>query len=83
MNNRSVQKNITSNSYLVHYKQCQGEKNEKQVTSFTKWRLGDNIVPRLMECLTPTVSFDLCMDNFFTSLCLFVYLQILELTAFE
>ena len=30
-----------------------------------KWGLGDNVVLRLMECLTPTVSFDLFMDNYF------------------
>ena len=38
---------------------------------------------RLMECLTPTVSFDLFMDNYFTSFRLFVCLPTLELTTFE
>ena len=36
-----------------------------------------------MECLTPTVSFDLFMDNYFTSFRLFVCLPTLELTTFE
>ena len=36
-----------------------------------------------MECLTPTVSFDLSMDNYFTSFRLFVCLPTLELTTFE
>ena len=48
-----------------------------------KWGLGDNVVLRLMECLTPTVSFDLFMDNYFTSFRLFVCLPTLELTTFE
>ena len=45
--------------------------------------LGDNVVLRLIECLTPTVSFDLFMDNYFTSFRLFVCLPTLELTTFE
>ena len=48
-----------------------------------KWGLGDNDVLRLMECLAPTVSFDLFMDNYFTSFGLFVSLPTLELTTFE
>ena len=36
-----------------------------------------------MECLTPTVSFDLSMDNYFTYFRLFVCLPTLELTTFE
>ena len=36
-----------------------------------------------MECLTPTVSFDLSMDNYFISFRLFVCLPTLELTTFE
>ena len=30
-----------------------------QISSSTEWRLGENVVLRLMECLTPTVKFDL------------------------
>ena len=36
-----------------------------------------------MECLTPTVSFDLFMDNYLTFFCLFVCLPTLELTIFK
>ena len=75
--------NIKSNSYLVRYKSCQGVKKEKQIASSTKWGLGDNVVLQLMECLIPAVSFDLFMDSYFTSLCLFVCLPTLELRTFE
>ena len=75
-------RNIKSNSYLVHYRPYQGTKKGKQVASSTKWGLGDNVVLRLMECLTPTVSFDLFMDNYFTSFRLFVCLPTLVLTTF-
>ena len=37
----------------------------------------------MMECLTPTVSFDLFLDNYFTSFRLFVCWPTLELTTFE
>ena len=76
-------RNIKSNSYLVHYRPYQGTKKGKQVASSTKWGLGDNVLLRLMECLTPTVSFDLFMDNYFISFRLFVCLPTLELITFE
>ena len=38
-----------------------------KVSSSTKWRSGENVVLRLMECLTPTVSFDIFMDNYLIS----------------
>ena len=31
-----------------------------------KWRLQENVILLLMECLTPSVSFDVFMDNYFT-----------------
>ena len=34
-----------------------GVKKEKQFASSIKWGLGDNVVLRLIECLTRTVSF--------------------------
>ena len=76
-------RNIKSNSYLVHYRPYQGTKKGKHFASSMKWGLGDNDVLRLMECLAPTVSFDLFMDNYFTSFGLFVSLPNLELTTFE
>ena len=69
-----LKRNIKSNFYLVYYRPYQGTKKGKQVASFTKW---------LMECLTPTVGFDLFMDNYFTSFHLFVCLPTLELTTYE
>ena len=75
--------NIKSNSYLVHYRPYQCAKKGKEVVSSTKWGLGDNIVLRLMECLTPIISFDLLMDNYFASFRLFVCWPALELTEFE
>ena len=83
INNKSIQEEIKSNSYLVHYRPYQDTKKEKQFASSTKWGLGDNVVLRPMECLTPTVSFYLFMDNYFTSFCHFVCLPTLELTTFE
>ena len=55
-----------------------------KVSSSTKWRLGESVVLRLMECLTPTVSFDIFVDNLM--ICgghLFVCLPASELTTFE
>ena len=51
-----------------------------KVSSFTNWRLGENIVLKLMKCLTPIVSFDIFMDNYLTS---FVCLPTFELTTFK
>ena len=50
-----------------------------KVSSSTEWRLGENVVLRSMECLTPTVKFNV----FKTILHLFVSLSTLELTTFE
>ena len=47
-----------------------------KVFSFNKRRLGENVVLRLMECLTPSVSFDIFMDNYFTSFRLLTLLGI-------
>ena len=37
-----------------------------KVSSSTKWRLGEDVVLQLMECLTPSVRFDIVMDTYFT-----------------
>ena len=39
-------------------------------SSSTKWRLRENVLLQLMECLTPTVGSDILIDNYFTSFCL-------------
>ena len=48
---------------------CTMGKHSK-VSSSTKWRLGENVVLGLMECLTPTFSFDIFIDNYFIYFCL-------------
>ena len=70
-------RNIKSNSYLVHYRPYQCANKGKQVASSTKWALGDNVVLRLIECLTPTVSFDsVWLFYIFLSFCLFTRLGV-------
>ena len=62
--------------YVVQFRQYQGAKKRKQVASSTRWRLGENVVLLLMECLTSTVSFDIFMGNYFTSIRLLTYIGI-------
>ena len=52
-----------------------------KVSSSTKWRLGENVVLQLMICLTPTVSFDIFMDNYFTSFRLLTHLGVNNIRA--
>ena len=54
---------------------CRMVKDSK-VSSSTKWRLRENIVLRLMECVTPSVSFDIFMDNYFTFFRLLTHLEV-------
>ena len=44
-----------------------------KVSSSPKWELKESVVLRLMECLTPSVSFDIFMDNYFISFCLLTH----------
>ena len=53
----------------------------KQGASTTKWGLVENIVLQLVECLTPTVSFDIFMDNYFTSFRLLSHLGVNNIRA--
>ena len=48
---------------------------------FCKWRLGKNVVLRLMECLNLSVSFDTFMDNYFTSFRLLTHLGVNNIRA--
>ena len=52
-----------------------------KVSSSTKWRLRENVVLRLMECLTPSVSFDIFMDNYFTFFRLLTHLGVNNIWA--
>ena len=54
---------------------------QSNVSSSTKWRLGENVVLRLMECLTQTVSFDIFMDNYFTSFRQLTHLRVNNIRA--
>ena len=62
--------------HVVPFRPYRGAKKGKQVASSTKWGLGENVAQRLMECLTPTVSFDMFMDNCFTSFHLLTHLGV-------
>ena len=62
------------NSYLIHYRSYQCANNEKQVPYSTRGGLENNNVLQFMECLTPTVSFNLFTDNYFTYFRLFICL---------
>ena len=52
-----------------------------EVSLTTIWRLGENVVLRLIECLIPSVSFDIFMDNYFTSFCLLTHLGVNNIRA--
>ena len=56
-----------------------------KVSSSTKWRLGESVFLRLMECLTLTVFFvvffDIFMDNYFTSFRLLTHLGVNNIWA--
>ena len=54
---------------------------QSNVSSSTKWRLGENVALRLMECLTQTVSFDIFMDNYFTSFRQLTHLRVNNIRA--
>ena len=51
------------------------------VSSSTKWRLGESVSLWLMECLSPTVSFDIFLDNYFTSFRLLTHLGVNNIRA--
>ena len=52
-----------------------------KASSTTKWRLGENVVLRLIKCLTPSVSFDTFMDNYFTPFRLLTHLGVNNIRA--
>ena len=69
--------------YVVQPRPYQGGKKGKQVASSTKLGSGEKVVLRLMECLTPTFSFDILifMDNCFTFFCLLTHLGVNNIRA--
>ena len=52
-----------------------------KVSSSAKWGLGESVVLQLMLCLTPIVSFDIFMDNYFTSFRLLTLLGVNNIQA--
>ena len=54
-----------------------------KVFSATKWKLEEKVVLQLMECLTPTVSFDVFMDNYFISFRLLSHLGVFPTGVFN
>ena len=52
--------------YVVQFRPYQGVKKVKQVASFTKGGLRQNVILQLMTCLTPTFSFDMFMYDYLT-----------------
>ena len=48
---------------------------QSKVSSSAKWRLRENVVLQLMECLTPSVSFEIFMGNYFTSFRLLINIR--------
>ena len=62
--------------YVAQFQSYQSVKKGKQVASFTKWGLGENIALQLMECLPPTVSYHLFMNNYLLTLRLLIHVGI-------
>ena len=51
------------------------------VSTFIKCKLGENVVLQLMEYLTASVSFEIFMDNYFTSFRLLTHLGVNNIRA--
>ena len=49
---------------------------QSKIFPSTKWRLGENVAPQLMECLNLSVSFEIFMDNYFISFRLLTHLGV-------
>ena len=67
--------------YVVQFEPYQGVKKEKQVASSSKGGLGESVVLWLMECLPPTFSYHIFMNNYFTSFRLLTHLGINNIRA--
>ena len=87
INNKSIHEeykiwvlNAEAYGYVVHFRPYQGAKKGKQVASYTKWGLGENVL-QLIECLTPSFSFDIFMDNYLTSFCLLTHFGVNNIRA--
>ena len=54
---------------------------QSKVSLSTERRLGENIVLQLIVCLTPSVIFEIFLDNYFISLCLLTNLGVNNIRA--
>ena len=54
-----------------------------KISPSTKWRLGGNVVLQLMECLIPSASFEIFMDNYFTCFRRLTHLGVTHRANFE
>ena len=69
--------------YVFQFRTYQGAKKGKQFASSTKFGLGENIVLRLMECLTPAFGCDIFMDNNYRALRLLTHIGVNKICATE
>ena len=88
INNKSIQEEhkiwalaAEACGYVVQFRPYHATKKGKQVASSTKWRLRENVVLRSMERVTPTFSFDIFRDNYFTSFRLLTHLGVNNIPA--
>ena len=51
--------------YAVQFRPYQGAKKRNDFASSTKWEYRENVVLRLIECLTPAFGFDVSMEKKF------------------
>ena len=70
INNKSIQEQYKirvlvaeAYRYVVQFRPYQGAKKGKQVAPCTKWGLGENVVLRLLECLSISHLF-VCLSTF-------------------
>ena len=67
-------------AYVGHFRPYQGAKEGKQVAPSIKWGLGENVL-WLVKSLTPTFSFDIFMDDYFTTFRLLTHLRVNNIRA--
>ena len=65
-----------ANRHVVQFEPYHVVKKGKQAASSSKCELGESVALRLMECLSPIVSYYIFMNNYFTSFCLLTHLEV-------
>ena len=59
--------------YVVQFRPYQGAKKRNDFASSTKWEYRENVVLRLIECLTPAFGLMYLWKKNFTSFCLLTH----------